>query len=312
MSTILALKTENLREVVSERKLYAVIVRCEAVLEILTPSPLEFPADNYVFDRVIEQVGEAVLAAMVRIGRLAAGVFDVHQRISDRGAEFLVPVVIQERDDSQHRKSNAFDRPDGVSRIEYLDAHINRGIVHVVFNTFPVDYLKAANVVFPELDIRAHCCSPSDVVSTEVKLIINCIDPSYAPDYSGNLNVPPIAIEAHVPREVWEVEPWSDALQLDSILKYTLIAACARPFDRDCHRVLSFERHPAKLHIAEENHSVWTPVLDRVGKHIDIHERTPILSRSEMAELTIGVSQPECGLSRIDAGAVQLELELGL
>src|SRR5262245_60064036 len=120
--------------------------------------------------------------------------------------------MIEKCDDPQHRKRNAFDWSDRVRRVQNLNPYVYRRVVHVVFDSFSIDNLKASDIVLPELYVRAYRCSPTDVVSAKVKLIINYIYPSYAPDNSGNLNVPPIAIESHVSRQIRQVEPWSDAL----------------------------------------------------------------------------------------------------
>ena len=52
-----------------------------------------------------------------------------------------------------------------------------------------------------------------------------------------------------------------------------------------------------------------TPVLERVGEDVDVHEGTPRLAGAELPELSVGVAQPERRLSGVDARAEQLELE---
>jgi hypothetical protein len=54
------------------------------------------------------------------------------------------------------------------------------------------------------------------------------------------------------------------------------------------------------LYISEKDHAGGAPVLDRVGKDIDVHERTPGLARSELAQLVVGMAESESSLAGID------------
>ena len=55
-------------------------------------------------------------------------------------------------------------------------------------------------------------------------------------------------------------------------------------------------RRPADLRVAEEHHARRTPVVDRVGEHVGVHEQAPGLSGTELAELAPGVAQAEGGV----------------
>src|SRR5215831_17900045 len=75
------------------------------------------------------------------------------------------------------------------------------------------------------------------------------------------------------------------------------------------HQARVVERHPARLDVAEEDHPVRPPVLERVREDVGIHERAPGLSRSELPDLTPGVAQAERRLPGVYARAEELELE---
>src|SRR6185295_7789440 len=122
----------------------------------------------------------------------------------------------------------------------------------------------------------------------------------------------PVPIEPHVTRKVRQVELGLDALKLDAVREQALIAAGAGALECEDHRVLSFERHPAKLYVAKPDQSVWTPVLQRVRICIRISENGPVLPRPEWPQFAVGVAQTERGLSRIHSCAEQLELKLSL
>src|SRR5215470_3995441 len=230
------------------------------------------------------------MAAMKRIGRLAVGIVDVQERVADGRAEALVPVVVQKRDHAPHRQCDAFDRPARISAGSQFNADVDRCIVHVVLNSLAKDKGKAAGIVRREFEVRSEIESRSDFCATEVKLIVDRIDPFDSPDHSGGLEVTPVASEANVAGEVGQVKLRSDALQLDAIRKDTLIATRARTFECKRYGVAALQRHPAKLQVAEEHHAVWSPILERVWKHIDIHERTPRLTGAELAQLAVSAA----------------------
>src|ERR1044071_136421 len=100
-----------------------------------------------------------------------------------------------------------------------------------------------------------------------------------------------------------------DILQLNPTRIHSLVRAGAWPLQCESHARLPLNWHPAELHVPEEHHSVWSPILHGVWKNIDVHEGTPGLAGPEMAQLSIGMSQSERGLSCIRARPEKLEFE---
>ena len=68
------------------------------------------------------------------------------QRVADRAAELLVPVVIEERDEADDRQRLADDRRHGVAGV-VDDADVDRRVVHVVLDAFAEHELKPDDVV---------------------------------------------------------------------------------------------------------------------------------------------------------------------
>src|SRR5688572_4885198 len=109
-------KCECLGKVVLKGKLDAKIVRLEAIQKILSSSPLKLTAHHRALRRIEEQVAETVVTAAKRVRRLSAGVVDVQKRVSNGGAETLVPVVIEEGHHAPHWKSNTCNRTARIDR----------------------------------------------------------------------------------------------------------------------------------------------------------------------------------------------------
>ena len=72
---------------------------------------------------------------------------------------------------------------------------------------------------------------------------------------------------------------------------------------------LAADRHPAQLYVAEEDHPVRAPVLHRVREYVDVHERAPGLSASELTQFSVGMPQAEGSLARINSCSEQFEFE---
>ncbi len=136
--------------------------------------------------------------------------------------------------------------------------------------------------------------------------------PLHVADDAGELDVAPGAADAILGRQVGQREAAHDVLKFDAIGVVALVGAGARALDRDGHARVALDRHPAELDVAEEHHARRAPVLERVGEHVDVHERAPRLPGAEVAQLAVGVAQAERGLPGVDAGAEELELERGL
>ncbi len=143
----------------------------------------------------------------------------------------------------------------------------------------------------------------------EVELVVDGVVPLDEPEHAGRAQVAPVHGVFVGRGDIGHREPALDAIQLDTVLVQALVAARAGPLEGQRQAVRSLDRHPAKLHVTEEHHAGRSPVLDRVREHVGIHERAPRLSRTELAELAIGVTQAERRLSLIDTGAEELELE---
>ena len=83
-----------------------------------------------------------------------------------------------------------------------------------------------------------------------------------------------------------------------------------RSFDRNGELAAGIAKAgPAYLRITKEDHAGRAPIVDSVGEHIDVHEQAVSLSGQQLTPLAVNVSQAKCGLTRIDAGPEQIELE---
>ena len=88
------------------------------------------------------------------------------------------------------------------------------------------------------------------------------------------------------------------------------VRAGARALERDGHARVALDRHVAQLHVPEERHAVRAPIFQRVGEHVDIHERAPVLAGAPLAELAVRVPQPDRGLAGIHTDAEHFPFEL--
>src|SRR5262245_41372806 len=100
-----------------------------------------------------------------------------------------------------------------------------------------------------------------------------------------------------------------DILELNSVLINSLVRARARPLQGQGDAGSSLTRHPSELTVAKEHHSVRSPILHRVREDVDVHERAPGLAGSELAQLSVGMAQPERGLSCVNTRTEKLEFE---
>ena len=100
-----------------------------------------------------------------------------------------------------------------------------------------------------------------------------------------------------------------DILELNPVPVNSLVRARAWPLQGQGDAGFSLNWHPSELYVTEEHHSVRSPILHRVGKDVDVHEGAPGLAGSELAKLSVGMTQPERGLSRVNTGPEKLEFE---
>src|SRR5215467_5170068 len=109
---------------------------------------------------------------------------------------------------------------------------------------------------------------------------------------------------ANLPREVGQIELGFYALQLDPVSIDSLIGASAGSLgcENQAQAIIS-DWHPADLHIAEEDHAVRSPVLDRVGEDVYVHERAPGLPSPDRPKFAVRMPQTEGRLPGVHAGA---------
>src|SRR5262245_61338720 len=98
-------------------------------------------------------------------------------------------------------------------------------------------------------------------------------------------------------------------LKLNPACIHTLVRTRARPLQGQRDARVSLNGHPSHLHVPEKHHSVRSPIFDGVGKDIDVHEGAPGLTGSELAKFSIGMPQPERGLSCVFARSEEFKLE---
>ena len=261
--------------------------------------------------RVVEEVGERVLALLERVVRLGVAVVDVQHRVAHRARPLRVPVEVEEGDDADEGQGLAHDRGPRVLEV-VLDPDVHGRVVHVVLDALAVDEREPRHVL-AELQVRGNVDPPAGGVAAEVELVGVQVVPLDLAQDARDLDVAPVARLAEVRREVGKREASLDVLELDAARVLALVGAGARPLEGDRHaRVSVRPRRPAELHVPEEHHAVRAPVLDRVREDVDVHERAPGLARADLTQLAPGVPEPERGLPRVHAGAEQLELEDGL
>jgi hypothetical protein len=164
----------------------------------------------------------------------------------------------------------------------------------------------------PRFTIAAQVQAPAGGVAGEIERVAALVLPLDAPDDARQLDVSPLLAVVVFGGEIRVREPRLHILQLDAARIHALIGTGSRPLERDRHARVALDGHPPHLNVAKEHHPGRPPVLERVGKDVDVHERTPRLTGAEVPQLSIGVSEPERRLSGIHARAEQLELERGL
>src|SRR5262249_17980336 len=128
---------------------------------------------------------------------------------------------------------------------------------------------------------------------------------------SGELHVSVFPSEPKSGREVGICKARTDVGELEAFVCAPQVSARAGPLQRDLKIGLAvFDRLPEHQHVPEEDHPVRSPVIEDVGKDVDVHERTPELPAAELAPLSPREPQPNRRQSRVDADAAHVELEL--
>src|SRR6185503_17596330 len=90
---------------------------------------------------------------------------------------------------------------------------------------------------------------------------------------AADLDVPPAPAEAVVSGQIRCRESAVYVLQFHTVGQPARVATGARVLDRDSDvRITVHVGFPKHLGISEEQHPVRTPIIEDVGKHIDIHE----------------------------------------
>jgi hypothetical protein len=130
---------------------------------------------------------------------------------------------------------------------------------------------------------------------------------------AAHLHVSPVAAIAILCRQVGKflVVLHLEAFQAGNQAQIPRVDIVARTLDRDREMAgVRFVRRPADLDVPVEHHARRAPVVDRVRKHVAVHEQAVGLAGKECAPFTVRVTQPECRLARVDARAEQVKLEL--
>ena len=104
--------------------------------------------------KIGHEVHAGVLARLVSIGRSIDGILDVGLGPADGGAEATAPGVIEPADDPVSRESLPLQGLLGVGGID-LDTHVDRCIVHVVLDAFPMDDRCPDYIVFSQVEDAA-------------------------------------------------------------------------------------------------------------------------------------------------------------
>src|SRR5271157_2203915 len=211
--------------------------------------------------------------------------------------------MVNEGNDAQDRQGYSFDWCHRITRV-VLDADVSRSIVHVVRDTVSVNDLEFSNIVLSELDVGGQVHPPAVGSATQIELAWLRLNPADLSEDARHLHVSPLPYEADISRNIRHIEPGPDVLQLNKVTVLALVGSGARALrcDRDL-GPFTPERHPSHLNIAVENHAARSPIFKRVREDVDVHKRTPCLSRTEGSQLAIGLSQPESSLSCIDASS---------
>src|SRR5262249_10184373 len=87
------------------------------------------------------------------------------------------------------------------------------------------------------------------------------------------------------------------------------VGAGARSLDRDRQSRIALNGHVANLNIAEEDDAGRSPVLERVGEDVDVHERTVELTGTELPDLEVGADEAERRPATVHTGAEQVPIE---
>src|SRR5262245_41009924 len=109
--------------------------------------------------------------------------------------------------------------------------------------------------------------------------------------------------------EIGKREARLNPAQFHAVRIDALVTAGARTLECDGHARIALNGHEAQLDVTEERHACWSPVLERVGEHIDVHERAPVLAGADLAQLAVGMTQAKGGLALIHAHTEELPLE---
>ena len=132
---------------------------------------------------------------------------------------------------------------------------------------------------------------------------------------AGQLHVAPVADPAHLARDVRPLLGVGQAgreVGVD-LPDLACVDVVARLLDRHSGvKVRPVRDYVAELRRTHEHHPGRSPVVDRVGEQVAVHEEGVGLAAEDRTPTPVGVAQAEGRLSGVDAGAEEVELELGL
>src|SRR5262249_17253208 len=148
-----------------------------------------------------------------------------------------------------------------------------------------------------DVDVRAHADAPAGDVSAQIELIVAGVVPGDPPERSTDLQIAQLSAETHVTGQIGHRKTADDVRQLDAILETSFVTAGARVLERNFQFRVTVERLPEDLCVAEESHSVGTPVVENVGKHVHVHERAGGLTTSDLLPLPPGMQELKRRLS---------------
>src|SRR5215469_8934655 len=113
-----------------------------------------------------------------------------------------------------------------------------------------------------------------------------------------------------MPREVRQIEMWSDVRQFNAVGIDALVSAGAGSLKRKCQLgMLAADRRPANLYVAEEHHPIGSPVLQLVREHVNVHKGAPSLTDEQGSYFAISVPEPKSCLACVNPSAEQLKFE---
>ena len=96
-------------EIILERELYFEDARIPSVAEIFPGPVLQLNSHHCLLSRIVKQVGQCIISMFKCIIIHAFGIADINHRITDGAAEFIVPLLVNERNYAQNRKGDSQD-----------------------------------------------------------------------------------------------------------------------------------------------------------------------------------------------------------